>query len=331
MEVITLQSGSNGNCVYVEADGVRLLFDAGISGVQAEKRLAAHGRDIRDVDALIISHDHSDHTRCMGVYQRKFGLPIHVTAETLRATASKRGLGRIDEVHHFRSGSTLVFGNVRVETLCTPHDASDSVAFVVDDGHHRFGILTDIGHVDCDLEQVVGTLDAVILESNYDPAMLHEGPYPEPLKNRIRGPLGHLSNEECADLLKRKASSRLKWASLGHLSQHNNRPELVMRAHRQLLDHDLELHDLKLHDLKLHVADRFTAGPLRRVGAPGVGVPGVAAGPRDATAKNCRRDHNPGHRSVGSRLREPEEASDLDRQPCLVSASRVPRQGLLFG
>ncbi|TWU21055.1 putative metallo-hydrolase YycJ [Novipirellula galeiformis] len=257
MEVITLQSGSNGNCVYVEADGVRLLFDAGISGVQAETRLAAHGRDIRDVDALIISHDHSDHTRCMGVYQRKFGLPIHVSAETLRATAKKSGLGRVDDVHHFRAGSTLAFGNVRVETHCTPHDACESVAFVVDDGTNRFGILTDIGHVDCDLEHVVGTLDAMILESNYDPAMLHDGPYPEHLKDRIRGSLGHLSNEECADLINRKAGSRLKWACLGHLSQHNNRPELVLQTHRQMLDRDLDL----------HVADRFAVGAVRRVGA----------------------------------------------------------------
>ena len=90
MEVIALQSGSSGNCIYVAAGGVRLLFDAGISGCQAEQRLSAHGRDIRDVDALIISHDHSDHTRCMGIYQRKYGVPIHATADTFDLALRKR-------------------------------------------------------------------------------------------------------------------------------------------------------------------------------------------------------------------------------------------------
>ena len=82
MRMVSLQSGSNGNCIYVEADGVRLLFDTGISGRQAEQRLAAHGRDIRDVDALVISHDHRDHSRCMGIYQRNYGMPVHVTRKT---------------------------------------------------------------------------------------------------------------------------------------------------------------------------------------------------------------------------------------------------------
>lgn len=187
MEVITLQSGSNGNCIYVETSGVRLLFDAGISGVQAEKRLAAHGRDIRNVDALIISHDHSDHTSGMGVFQRKFGIPIHVSKKTLQTTMQKSRIGLIENVEHFRSGSTLHFGQVQVETICTPHDASDSVAFIVDDGVSRLGILTDIGHLYQELEFVMSTLDAVILESNYDPRMLHDGPYPEQLKKRISG------------------------------------------------------------------------------------------------------------------------------------------------
>ena len=98
MRMVSLQSGSNGNCIYVEADGVRLLFDAGISGRQAEQRLAAHGRDIRDVDALVISHEHRDHSRCMGIYQRKFGMPVHVTRKTIAATRARHELGEINEL-----------------------------------------------------------------------------------------------------------------------------------------------------------------------------------------------------------------------------------------
>ena len=201
MHVISLQSGSNGNCIYVEAGGVKLLFDAGISGIQAKERLALHGRDVASVDAVLISHDHVDHSRSMGIFHRKFGLPIYVTAKTYRA-ASRYGLGEIDDLRHFCAGETLRFGKVTVETISTPHDGVDGVVFVVDDGKHRLGILTDLGHVFGDLEGVIGSLDAVLLESNYDPDMLANGPYPDWLKERIEGPGGHISNFEAAELLR---------------------------------------------------------------------------------------------------------------------------------
>ena len=182
MRIISLQSGSNGNCIYVEAGGVNLLFDAGISGSRVRQRLALHDRDAADVDAVLISHDHVDHSRNMGILHRKFHLPIYVTAKTYRA-ASRYELGEIKELRHFCSGETLRFGKVKVETIPTPHDSVDGVAFVVDDGKHRLGILTDLGHVFNDLIDIIGSLDAVLLESNYDPDMLAGGRYPEWLKN----------------------------------------------------------------------------------------------------------------------------------------------------
>jgi phosphoribosyl 1,2-cyclic phosphodiesterase len=234
--MIALQSGSNGNAVYVEAEGVRLLFDAGISGAAAAERLAALGRDIRQVDALLISHDHADHVRAAGVYQRKFGLPLHATARTLQVAAARKSLGRLQQVFHFRPGEVLRFGKVAVETIPTPHDGVEGVAFVVDDGRHRLGILTDLGHVFAGLADVVASLDGMLLESNYDPQMLHQGSYPEFLKRRIAGPGGHISNFEAAELLARAIDRRARWVCLGHLSEENNRPELVLRTHRQLLD-----------------------------------------------------------------------------------------------
>jgi phosphoribosyl 1,2-cyclic phosphodiesterase len=221
MQVISLQSGSNGNCIYVEAGGVNLLFDAGISGSRAKERLAQHGRDIADAQAVLISHDHVDHSRSMGIFHRKFGLPIYTTTKTYRA-ASRYDLGEIEDLRHFAAGETLQFGRVTVETISTPHDGVDGVVFVVDDGKHRLGILTDLGHVFDDLEEVVGSLDAVLLESNYDPEMLADGPYPDFLKERIKGPCGHLSNIEAAEVLKSNASKRMKWACLAHLSEDNN-------------------------------------------------------------------------------------------------------------
>ena len=241
MKVISLQSGSNGNCIYVEAGETRLLFDAGISGKRAAERLAAHGRDIRDVDALLISHDHADHARCAGIYHRKFALPVHATARTLETADGKYPLGKIDTVHHFRSGRTLEFGDVKVETIPTPHDGVDGSAFVVDDGERRLGILTDLGHVFDALGDVIASLDAVLLESNYDPEMLEQGPYPWSVKRRIDGPGGHLSNAEAAELLGARGMD-LTWACLGHMSEDNNSPDRALAAHQDLLGCDFPLH-----------------------------------------------------------------------------------------
>ncbi len=240
MKVISLQSGSNGNCVYVEANGVTLLFDAGISGIQVEERLARHGRDAKAVDAVLISHDHIDHSQNMGVLHRKFGLPIYVTAKTYKA-AKRYALGHINDLRHFHSGETVKFGNVVVETIPTPHDAEDGVGFVVDDGTHRLGILTDLGHVFSGLAGVIASLDAVLLESNYDPDMLANGSYSNRLKKRITGPAGHISNFEAAELLLGSASKRMKWACLGHLSHDNNTPKLALATHRKILGDRLPL------------------------------------------------------------------------------------------
>jgi phosphoribosyl 1,2-cyclic phosphodiesterase len=221
----SLQSGSNGNSIYVETSDARLLFDAGISGRQAHLRLAHHHRDIRKVHALIISHDHNDHIRCAGIYQRKFSLPMYVTQRTLDAA---NGLGRLSDVRPFESGQTLSFGRTRIHTIPTPHDGADGVAFVVEKGRKRLGIFTDLGHVFDALPEWLDTVDAAFLESNYDPQLLRTGDYPAWLKKRIVGQGGHLSNHQAAKLA-RQYCRKLKNLALAHLSEHNNTPELALK------------------------------------------------------------------------------------------------------
>ena len=254
MQVISLQSGSNGNCIYVEAGGVKLLFDAGISGSRAKERLGRHGRDIADVDAVLISHDHVDHARSMGVYHRKFGLPVFVTAKTYRA-ACRYDLGVLEDLRHFTAGETLRFGQLAVETVSTPHDGVDGVVFVVDDGTHRLGVLTDLGHVFAGLEDVIGSLDAVLLESNYDPDMLAHGPYPAFLKQRIKGPGGHISNVRPPRCCSRRGSRRMQWACLAHLSADNNTPNLALATHRRIVG----------KRLPIYVATRYDASAVMEV------------------------------------------------------------------
>jgi len=241
MEVISLQSGSNGNCFFVQSGEVSLLFDAGISGNVAENRLREKGRNIRSVRGLLISHDHRDHTQSIGIFQRKFGFPVYLTEPTLQAVHRWCKLGRLPDVRHFKAGESIQFEHVTVHTIPTPHDGVDGVAFVVEDGQRRLGILTDLGHAFSGLREVLESLDAVIIESNYDEEMLEHGPYPPHLKRRIKGPGGHLSNLEAAQLIQ-PAANRLQWACLCHLSQENNHPRVALQTHREILGSDLPLY-----------------------------------------------------------------------------------------
>ncbi|MDA8156441.1 MAG: MBL fold metallo-hydrolase [Actinomycetota bacterium] len=226
-----LQSGSNGNSIYVEAGGAKLIFDAGISPAMAAKRLASLGRDIKDVDAVIISHDHSDHVKFAGSYQKKCGLPVYISMLTL-ATACETVKFNPEGVVHFFPGAAFGIRGAVIRTVPTPHDSADGAAFVISHGGKSMGIFTDLGHVFSQLEENLELLDAVFIESNYDPSMLAKGPYPPFLKKRISGPRGHISNHESARLV--KDAKKLRWACLAHLSETNNTPALALRTHREL-------------------------------------------------------------------------------------------------
>ena len=254
MVTFSLQSGSNGNAMYVEADGVKLLFDAGISGVTAKRRLAEHGRDIRNVNALIISHEHRDHVVSAGIFQRKFGLPVYITGPTLSAARRWCNLGRMRNIRLFRSGDALSFGKVTVHTIRTPHDAVDGVAFVVECEGKRLGILTDLGNPFPALRDILETVDAAYLESNYDAEMLESGDYPRQLKKRIRGGSGHLSNDEAAGLLRACGRRLPNWIAVSHLSEENNRPELAIGAHHTAIGRDYPVH----HASRYGVSPVFT-------------------------------------------------------------------------
>jgi len=254
MKVIALQSGSNGNCYVVEGGGVRLLVDAGISGKRARRRAGDAGIDIHAADALLISHDHSDHSRCAGIFHRMFGVPICATKGTMVGAKRRVALGRVEPPRTFSPGDSLTFGDLRVETIATPHDGTEPVSFVFDDGRRRLGILTDLGHVYAGLGETIASLDALILESNYDQRMLQTGPYPAFLKRRISGSGGHISNTEAADLLA-GAANGLKWACLGHLSGENNSPDIALSTHWAILG----------KSLPLHVASRDGAGEVLTV------------------------------------------------------------------
>lgn len=237
-KAISLQSGSNGNSIYIETASTKLLFDAGISGIQAKNRLSEHGKDIHSVDALFISHDHSDHIKCAGIYHRKFGHELYMTSKTLDAANKKISLGNISKVNYFKSGDTVKINDVAVKTIPTMHDGADGVVFVIECRDKRIGILTDLGCSFNGLKTIICGLDGVFLESNYDPVMLEKGSYPYFLKQRISNDSGHISNEECAELLDAAFKKKLQWACLSHLSEENNNPKIALKTNQKIAGKD---------------------------------------------------------------------------------------------
>ncbi len=252
MFAFSLQSGSCGNSIYVEADGVRLLVDAGISGRQAKLRMAEYGCRMQDVDALLVTHEHSDHVCSAGTWNRLFGFPIFMTEPTFQRCRTK--LGKVRDLRFFRAGTVVEIGSVRVHSIGTKHDAVDGVAFIIEASGRRLGVFTDLGHAFADLHFAMDEVDAVFIESNYDPHMLEVGPYPEKMKARIRGKRGHLSNDEAAWLLATRGRN-LQWACLAHLSANNNTPEIALRTHRAALG----------DEYPLHIAPRYKPGPRLEV------------------------------------------------------------------
>jgi len=232
----------------VRSGDTALLFDAGISGSKAESRLAEHGYDIRECRAIVLSHEHHDHICGVGVYSRKFGLPVYANLRTWNATRAKPSIGCMGSPNYFVTGRTFEIGRLKIESILTPHDAVEGVCFVIEDIESgcRFGLLTDLGHVFHELRDAIRTLDAVLLESNYDEEMLESGPYPQHLKMRIAGKRGHISNRDAASLLDSCGSHRLQWVCLGHLSAHNNTPQVALETH----------HAMGLDRIPLFCADR---------------------------------------------------------------------------
>lgn len=238
MQTFSLQSGSNGNCIFVQAGKTGLLIDAGISGRQLKLRLAQHGKSVRDVHAVLITHDHNDHARHAGVYDRLFGFRTYMTPKTMDRVS--RNVGKTRFMHQFDAGSTFQFRDVSIQSFSTPHDAVDGVVFVIEHAGKRLGIFTDLGHLFAGMPELIKTVDAAYLESNYDDQMLDDGPYPALLKERIRGSGGHISNHEAAELLA-NSPSRPQWIALAHLSNENNTPEIALRTHQDRLGSDYPL------------------------------------------------------------------------------------------
>lgn len=229
MNFCSITSGSSGNCIYVGSEKTSLLIDVGVSGKRIEAGLNTIDRTSKDIDGILITHEHSDHIKGLGVLARKYNIPIYATEGTIAAIKSISSLGRIDEQLYCPIEADHVFeiSDLTISPFAISHDAAQPVAYRVEHGGSAVGVATDLGvYTDYTVEHLKN-LDAVLIEANHDINMLQVGSYPYPLKQRILGNRGHLSNENAGRLLCEILHDRMKTIFLGHLSKENNYEELA--------------------------------------------------------------------------------------------------------
>ncbi|WP_434311430.1 MBL fold metallo-hydrolase [Hominifimenecus sp. rT4P-3] len=237
MRLVSLASGSSGNCIYIGSENHHILIDTGIGRKRVEEGLAALELSPADLEGVLVTHEHSDHVSGLGVLARKYEIPIYGTAGTLERIQQIKSLGAFpgDLFHSICAGETFCLGDLEIQSFSVDHDAADPVAYRVNCGGKSVAVVTDLGEYHPATVAFMADLDALLLEANHDVRMLQVGPYPYYLKQRVMGKQGHLSNETAGRLLAEVWQPRLRYVLLGHLSKENNYAELAYETVRMEL------------------------------------------------------------------------------------------------
>jgi len=228
MRFASLGSGSQGNCLIVDTGDTRLLLDCGFSTRATIEKLARLGISPEEIDGVLVTHEHSDHIAGVFKFASRFGIPVHLTHGTY--TAAPRGKTSLPECRLIDSHASFAIGSLEIHPFPVPHDAREPVQYAFSNGQHRLGVLTDSGSITQHIVDVLRVCDALVLECNHDQAMLAASGYPIQLKRRIAGNYGHLDNRQSASLLRQIETQQLQHIVAAHLSEQNNRPQLVVKA-----------------------------------------------------------------------------------------------------
>jgi phosphoribosyl 1,2-cyclic phosphodiesterase len=262
MRMCSIASGSSGNCIYIGTEATHLLVDVGISCKRTVAGLNQLGVDGRDIDGILITHEHADHINGLGVMCRKFGIPIYATKGTIEAIKSVRSLGAIDDslFNEIKADEKFILKDITVNPMAISHDAAQPVAYRFQNGKKHMAVATDLGTYDDYTIDCLQGMDALLLEANHDINMLQVGPYPYYLKQRILGNKGHLSNELSGRLLSKLLNDNLQTVFLGHLSKENNLAELAYETVR--LEISMADNPYKPDDFPIYVASRSEVSKL---------------------------------------------------------------------
>ncbi len=226
----SLYSGSSGNCSFIETEHSKILVDAGNSAVKIEKALKDNSINISDIDAILVTHEHSDHIRSVGTLSSKYNIPVYASKETWLAMPEQEKKISSDCKKLFKVDSDFEINDLKIHSFKIPHDASNPCGFNFYHDKKKISLATDIGHITDDIIENLSKSSFSLLEANYDPNILKYSRYPYSLKQRIAGPNGHLSNTESGNLISILIKSGLSHAMLGHLSKENNFPELAYKT-----------------------------------------------------------------------------------------------------
>ena len=250
LAICVLASGSKGNATYVSDGETAILIDAGLSGIELNRRLTSRGLSADQLDAIIVTHEHTDHIRGVGVLSRRYKLPVYINPKTQKAAHQ---LGELHAIQPFECGATFHINNLAIHPFSISHDAKDPTAFTINQNGSTVAIATDLGIVTSLVKEHLKRCDLLILEANHDPEMLETGPYPWPLKQRISSRIGHLSNLSSKILLEELQHEKLQHVILAHLSEINNTPQKAFGEVAKALTRC---------SAKLTVADQYSSGPI---------------------------------------------------------------------
>ncbi len=252
MYLYPLFSGSSGNCSVIRHGKSTILLDAGLTGAAITKALVSCRISPDNIDAILVTHEHSDHIKGVGVLSRKYGIPVYANAKTWEVMTPLIGNISGRHIRIFDTGHDFFIGDINIRPFSIPHDCIEPVAYSFHAGGRKLSVATDIGHITPSVESELKNSDLVLIESNHDIDMLRNGSYPAHLKKRILGSNGHLSNESCGDLLTELSKHGLKRAILGHLSNENNTEFLASSTVRNVLNR----HGISSKEFSLCVAHR---------------------------------------------------------------------------
>ena len=250
LAICTLASGSKGNATYITDGEKSILIDAGLSGIELKRRLTSRGLRPETLNAIIVTHEHTDHIRGVGILSRRYKLPVYINRKTQKASPQ---LGSLHDTIPFECGATFQISDFTIHPFSISHDAEDPAGFTIGRNGTTMAIATDMGIATSMVKEHLKNCALLILEANHDPKMLETGPYPWPLKQRIQSRIGHLSNLESKKLLYELQHENLQHVILAHLSEINNTPQKAFKEITKALTHC---------KAQLSVADQYESGPV---------------------------------------------------------------------
>lgn len=259
LKFCSIYSGSSGNCLFVNSNHTKILVDAGVSCKKVCEGLESIGSSITEIDAILVTHEHSDHVQGIGTVSQKYNIPVYANIETWNAMEKQKNKVSPDNIRTFENDKDFNLNDLTIHPFSTPHDAANPCGFNIHNGSKRLSIATDLGHMNNSLISELYSSSFVFLEANYDPEILKVSKYPFLLKQRISGPHGHLSNSTAGKTISNLLFKRdLKEVMLGHLSKENNFPELAY----QTVANELMENNADLDNIRLSVADRYSASKI---------------------------------------------------------------------